>query len=132
MRPFTDEYEKLLNQLSSPDVDERRRALARVDAFGTSRAVPLLLKALRDPDDECRLIAASLLGSKQDARIVRQVQDLIDKEPNCGNRLWMRVVIVGCGFVDMIPDLADDIGCVDETMGGHKNWAEATALEAAA
>jgi HEAT repeat protein len=57
--------ERLLAKLKSPDVDKRRSAAEDLAEFGDAPAIPSLIEAMQDEDDEVRRRAAcalSLLG----------------------------------------------------------------------
>jgi hypothetical protein len=72
---------KLLSLMAAlandPDDTVRRAALAVLANHGTQEHVPLLIKALNDPDPTARAVAAKGLGRLKDPRAIKGLVDLL-------------------------------------------------------
>ncbi|HWO71832.1 MAG TPA: HEAT repeat domain-containing protein [Actinomycetota bacterium] len=66
--------ERFVERLSSIDPDQRLRALQALAAIGGADLVPALLRALADPDERVRILAADLLAEAGDASAVEPLR----------------------------------------------------------
>ncbi|HXF74175.1 MAG TPA: HEAT repeat domain-containing protein, partial [Actinomycetota bacterium] len=66
--------ERFVERLSSVDPDQRLRGLQALAAIGGGDLVPALLRALSDPDERVRVLAAELLGEAGDASAVEPLR----------------------------------------------------------
>jgi len=73
--------ERFVERLSSLDPDQRLRALQALAAIGGADLVPALLRALSDPDERVRILAADLLGETGDASALEPLRRTFLSDP---------------------------------------------------
>ena len=74
------QLEKLVTQLASADVEERRNAAYAMGQSGGLEAVPHLIKALDDPDLYVRTYGIQSLRDRRDARAVTRLCELLTEQ----------------------------------------------------
>lgn len=73
--------EAIATQLDAPDFGQRIQALIQLRAVEAADAVPLLAKALKDPNTRVRYSAVSLLGQKDAPETLALLQEALATDP---------------------------------------------------
>jgi HEAT repeat protein len=73
--------EAIAAQLDAPDFGQRIQALIKLRAIEAADAVPLLAKALKDPNPRVRYSAVSLLGQKHSPETLALLQEALATDP---------------------------------------------------
>ena len=78
--PAADEVDKLIKQLQSPELSQRKVAVKKLGKIEDERVVPALLKALNDPEWCIRGGAVESLGEIGDKRALDPMIEMLKDE----------------------------------------------------